>query len=92
MALKRIGAKFEHYRVVEFDKFAVKSYNAVHGTNFPPLDITKIHANDLGICNTKTFTYLLTYLLVPMYRFVGCWQTGRNEQGKWNEIWTAMGS
>ena len=26
MALKRIGAKFEHYRVVEFDKFAVNSY------------------------------------------------------------------
>lgn len=60
MALKRIGAKFEHYRVVEFDRFAVRSYNAVHGTNFSPLDITQIHASDLGICNTKTFTYLLT--------------------------------
>ena len=61
MALKRIGAKFEQYRVVEFDRFAVKSYNAVHGTDFPTMDITKVHANDLGICNTKTFTYLLTY-------------------------------
>lgn len=38
MALKRIGADFEHYRVVEFDKYAVASYNAVHGTTFPPLD------------------------------------------------------
>lgn len=38
MALKRIGAKFEHYRVLEFDKYAVASYNAVHGTHFPPMD------------------------------------------------------
>ena len=30
MALKRAGANFEHYRVVEFDKYAIKSYNAVH--------------------------------------------------------------
>mgnify|MGYP004428580955 FL=1 len=33
MALKRIGAKFEHHRVVEFDKYAIASYNAVHGTS-----------------------------------------------------------
>ena len=67
MALKRIGAKFEHYKVVEFDKFAIKSYNAVHGTNFPPLDITQIHACDLEIRDTIKFTYLLTYLLLSLY-------------------------
>ena len=61
MALKRIGAKFEHYRVVEFDKYAIASYNAVHGTNFPTMDITKVHAEDLDICDTEFFTYLLTY-------------------------------
>ncbi len=61
MALKRIGAKFEHYRVVEFDKYAVASYNAVHGTNFQTMDITQVHAVDLAITDTKTFTYLLTY-------------------------------
>lgn len=61
MALKRIGAKFEHYRVVEFDKYAIASYNAVHGTDFPTMDITKVHAEDLNICDTNTFTYLLTY-------------------------------
>lgn len=61
MALKRIGAKFEHYRVVEFDKYAIASYNAVHGTDFPTMDITKVHAEDLNICSTETFTYLLTY-------------------------------
>lgn len=61
MALKRIGAKFEHYRVVEFDKYAVASYNAVHGTDFPTMDITQVHADDLNICDTEAFTYLLTY-------------------------------
>lgn len=61
MALKRIGAKFEHYKVVEFDKYAIASYNAVHGTDFPTMDITKVHAVDLGIENTAAFTYLLTY-------------------------------
>ena len=61
MALKRIGAKFEHYRVVEFDKYAIASYNAVHGTDFPTMDITKVHSEDLNICDTNAFTYLLTY-------------------------------
>ncbi len=61
MALERIGAKFDHYRVVEFDKYAIASYNAVHGTNFPTMDITKVHAEDLNICDTESFTYLLTY-------------------------------
>lgn len=61
MALERIGADFEHYRVVEFDKYAIASYNAVHGTDFPAMDITKVHAEDLNICDTNAFTYLLTY-------------------------------
>lgn len=61
MALKRIGADFEHYKVIEFDKYAIASYNAVHGTNFEPTDITKIHGCDLEIRDTIAFTYLLTY-------------------------------
>ena len=48
-ALKNIGADFEHHRVVEFDKYPVASYNAIHGTNFVPMDVTKTHWNDLGI-------------------------------------------
>ena len=61
MALKRIGAKFEHYRVVEFDKYAIKSYNAVHGTDFPAIDITTVHAADLGIVDTNDYCYIMTY-------------------------------
>lgn len=71
MALKRIGAKFEHYRVVEFDKYAIASYNAVHGTDFPTMDITKVHAEDLNICDTNAFTYLLTHFLVQIYQLPG---------------------
>ena len=68
MALKRIGAKFEHYRVVEFDKYAIASYNAVHGTDFSTMDITKVHAEDLSICDTNIFTYLLTRFHAPIYQ------------------------
>ena len=67
-ALERLQAEglceFEHYRICEFDKYAVRSYNAVHGTDFIPSDITKIHADDLGIVDTDSFTYLLTHSLV----------------------------
>lgn len=60
-ALERLGVDFEHYRVVEFDEHAIKSYNAVHNTNFETSDITKITAKDLGIVDTDLLTYLLTY-------------------------------
>ena len=72
MALKRLGADFEHYKVVEFDKYAIKSYNAIHGTDFEPTDITQISGSDLEIVDTETFTYLLTYLLFSLSRFIGC--------------------
>ena len=61
MALRDIGADFEHYRLIEFDKYPVASYNAIHGTNFIPQDITKIHGRDLGIVDVENYTYLLTY-------------------------------
>lgn len=61
MALERIGANFEHYRVVEFDKPAIKSYNAVHGTDFPDLDIRNVHGEDLEIMDRDKYTYLMTY-------------------------------
>lgn len=60
-ALKNLGIEFEHYRVCEWDKYAIQSYNAVHGTNFATSDITKLTADDLNITDTDHFTYLLTY-------------------------------
>lgn len=61
MALKRLGADFEHYRAIEFDKYAVASLNAVHGTNFELTDICTVKGVDLGIVDKERFTYLLTY-------------------------------
>ena len=92
MALERIGAKFEHYRVVEFDKYAVASYNAVHGTDFPTMDITKVHASDLDICDTESFTYLLTYIFFSLHRLVGCRETGGYEERQRHTVRSAMGS
>lgn len=60
-ALERLGADFEHYRICEFDKYAVASYNAVHGTNFGTSDITKIKAENLGIVDTDKYCYIMTY-------------------------------
>ena len=60
MALRDLGADFEHYRVIEFDRFAVASYNAIHGTNFTPTDICEV-GGKLGIVDTDKYTYILTY-------------------------------
>ena len=61
MALKRMGVDFESYKAVEFDEFAIKSYNSIHDTTFPTLDVTKIHAADLGITDKDRYEYLMFY-------------------------------
>lgn len=61
MALRNIGAMFEHYRVVEFDKYAIASYNAIHGTAFETMDIKNVKGSDLGITERDKYTYLVTY-------------------------------
>ena len=60
-SLERLGVNFEHYRVCEFDSYAITNYNAIHGTNFEPSDITKWKGDDLGIIDTDKYTYVLTY-------------------------------
>lgn len=40
-ALTNLGIDHEIVDAVEIDKYAIKSFNAVHGTNFEPQDITK---------------------------------------------------
>ena len=39
-ALERLGIDYEIADYVEIDKYAVKSFNAMHNTNFEPQDIT----------------------------------------------------
>lgn len=61
MALRDLGVPFEHYRVCEFDKYAICSYNAIHGTDFEPSDICQLRAGDLGITDTDQYLYIMTY-------------------------------
>lgn len=60
-ALDKLGTDFEHYKICEFNKYAVKSYNAIHGTKFKPSDITKLTAADLSITDTDKYCYIMTY-------------------------------
>lgn len=60
-ALERLKVNFEHWKYVDFDKYAVNSYNAIFQTNFEPTDITKIHATDLEIKETDKYCYIMTY-------------------------------
>lgn len=39
-ALEKLGIDYEIVDYVEIDKYAVKSFNAIHNTNFEPQDIT----------------------------------------------------
>ncbi len=47
LALEYLNVNFEHYKLIEFDKYCIQTYNQLHGTNFIPLDITKIKGEDL---------------------------------------------
>lgn len=40
-ALENLGVPYEIVDAVEIDKYAIKSFNAIHGTNFESQDITK---------------------------------------------------
>lgn len=40
-ALVRLGIEHEIVDAVEIDKYAIRSFNAIHGTNFEPQDITQ---------------------------------------------------
>lgn len=52
---------FETYKVIEFDKYPVKSYNAIHGTDIEPMDITKIKGEDLDVKEPDKYTAIWTY-------------------------------
>lgn len=60
-ALENLGIDFEHYKMIEFDKHALNSYNAIHNTSFETSDIRNIHASDLEIVDDDKFTYIMTY-------------------------------
>lgn len=61
MAIKQLGVDFEIYKAVEFDEHAIRSYNAIHGTNFPTLDVNNVHASDLELVDRDKYCYILFY-------------------------------
>ena len=61
MALRDLGVDFETYKLVEFDKYAIKSYNKIHGTNFETLDIRNVKGVDLEIRERERYCYIMTY-------------------------------
>lgn len=61
MAMKKLGVPFEHHYVCEFDKYAIASYNAVHGTDYPTIDIRDVKGEDLNIVDTENNTYMMFY-------------------------------
>lgn len=61
LAFNYLSVDVEHYRAVEFDKYAIQSLNDIHNTNFPALDITQIKGGYLGIEDTDKYTYVMTY-------------------------------
>lgn len=44
-ALERLGIEYKIEEYVEIDKYAVKSFNAIHNTNFEPQDICEWNKN-----------------------------------------------
>ena len=60
-ALEYLGVNFEHYKICEIDKNAIKAYNAIHGTNFGVSDITILNGKDLEIVDKDKYEYILTY-------------------------------
>jgi DNA (cytosine-5)-methyltransferase 1 len=45
------GIKHKVVAVVEFDKKTIQCYNAIHGTQFEPMDITKLSGDELPDCD-----------------------------------------
>ena len=89
-ALERLGVNFTHHRVVEWDKYAMASYNAIHQTNFETSDIQKIHAADLGI--TEREIHLHNDLQFPMPGLESCRKSERHDQRKRNKVGSSVGS
>lgn len=55
MALRNIGIDYEVIGISEIDKFAFKSYEAIHGKTFNFGDITKI--SELPYCDLLTYSF-----------------------------------
>jgi len=60
-ALTRLGVEFETYRAIDFDKYKIQGFNAIHGANFDTTDITELRGEDLEIVDTEKYCYVMSY-------------------------------
>lgn len=89
MALRNIGANFEHHRVIEFDKYAMASYNAIHGTSFEPSDIRQVGGG--GFRNKRyRALYLHHDIFLPLSGSVSCREDAWNGAGIGNKVITPV--
>ncbi|MCQ2609102.1 MAG: DNA (cytosine-5-)-methyltransferase [Bacteroidales bacterium] len=61
MALRDLGVDYESWKLIEYDKYPVASFNAIFGTDYKPMDIREVHAEDLEIVDRQNNTYICTY-------------------------------
>ena len=83
MALRDIGADFEYYRLVEFDKYAVQAYNAIHNTQHTTHN-TRHTADPRRRPRHSGNRQVLLFndLLFPVYRFERSGKNAGNVKGR----------
>lgn len=62
MALRNLGIDHEVVAISEIDKFAIKSYETIHGETFNLGDISKVKVEDVPDCDLFTYSYPCTDL------------------------------
>lgn len=55
-ALKNLGIDYEVVLAVENDEYPLTAYNAIHNTNFEPIDITKLDENEVPDCDVICYS------------------------------------
>lgn len=73
------------------DEWRRECYNNIRATH-NLVNICAMHGKDLQIVEPEKYTYLLTYLLVPMPRFKSCGENARHEKGIRHTFRVVMGS
>lgn len=68
LAFNYLNINVEHYKAVEFDKYAIQSLNEMHNTNFQTKDIKELKGQELEIVDKQHFTYLLTLFHALIYQ------------------------
>lgn len=61
LAFNYIDKNVEHYKAIEFDKYAIQTLNEIHNTQFETIDIKSIGGGYLDIVDKSHYQYIMTY-------------------------------